>query len=297
MFGYVRAHKPELKMREYEYYRAAYCGLCRSMGRATGCASRLSLNYDFVFLALVRMALSGSRPAFVGRRCAAHPTKKRIEMLPNDELHYCARAAALLTYHKLRDDLKDETGRRRARARVGLLLARKMKRRASAALPGLDEKIKAGLDRLAELEADRAASVDLPAGVFGDITAEILSYGLSDAQAAISRRIGYHVGKWIYIADALDDYPDDIRHGRYNPFSRLWEDEIPPESREGIVSALKRELMEAELGFNLIDYRDNDTLCGVISNIIYCGMPRRIDDIMRSGGRREVKKDIDERPV
>ncbi len=297
MFGYVKAYKPELKMREYEYYRAAYCGLCRSMGRATGCASRLSLNYDFVFLALVRIALSGSRPDFVRRRCAAHPTGKRIEMLPNDELQYCGRAAALLTYHKLRDDLKDETGRRRARARAGLLFARKMRRRAAAALPGLDEKIKAGLDRLAELELDRTASVDLPAGVFGDITAEILSYGTGDTQSAISRRIGYHVGKWIYIADALDDYSDDIRHGRYNPFSRLWEDEPSPESREGIASALKRELMEAELGFNLIDYSDNDTLRGVISNIIYCGMPRRIDDIMRDGGKREVKKDIDERPV
>ena len=29
MFGYVKAEIPELKVREKEYYRAIYCGLCR----------------------------------------------------------------------------------------------------------------------------------------------------------------------------------------------------------------------------------------------------------------------------
>ena len=42
MYGYVRPHIPELKVGEYERYRAVYCGLCRSMGRLTGQASRIS---------------------------------------------------------------------------------------------------------------------------------------------------------------------------------------------------------------------------------------------------------------
>jgi hypothetical protein len=296
MFGYVRAYTPELKMREYEYYRAAYCGLCRANGRATGCMSRFSLSYDFVFLALVRIALTGITPKFRYRRCAAHPAKKRNEMLPNDALLFCVRAGALLTYHKLRDDLNDETGRRRMLARAGLVFARKMRRRASAALPGLDGKIKAALDRLAGLEAKETASVDLPAGVFGEITADILSFGLEGKEAAIARQIGLHVGKWIYIADALDDYQSDAARGRYNPFLKLWADTIPPESKEGIRTALTHELMEAEKGFDLLDYGNNDTLHGVILNIIYCGMPRRIDDII-CGRKREVGKVSDERSI
>ncbi len=289
MFGYVRAYVPELKMREYEYYRAVYCGLCRANGRATGCMSRFSLSYDFVFLALVRIALSGITPKFRYRRCAAHPAKKRNEMLPNTELEYCARAGALLTYHKLRDDLNDEFGRRRLRARAGLVFARGMRRRASKDLPGLEEKIKSGLNRLAELEKSGVASVDIPAEVFGNITSDILSYGLEDKKKTVAKQIGYHVGKWIYIADALDDYPEDVARGRYNPFAKLWNGGIPDESREGIRAALTHELINAGLGFDLIDYGNSDTLRGVISNIIYCGMPRRIDDIMQKGGKIQKK--------
>lgn len=289
MFGYVRAYMPELKMREYEYYRAVYCGLCRANGRVTGCMSRLSLSYDFVFLALIRIALSDVNPTFKYRRCAAHPTKKRNEMIPNSELEFCARAGALLTYHKLCDDLNDETGRRRIRARAGLIFARKMRCRASVSLPGLDAKIKKGLDELVKIEAEGTTSVDLPAEIFGNITAEILSYGLDTKKSAIACKIGRHIGKWIYIADALDDYYDDTAQGRYNPFIKLYSDGISPENKEGIRAALMHELIEACLGFDLIEYGNNDTLRGVVSNIIYCGMPRRIDDII-CGCKREVGK-------
>ena len=32
MFGYVKPYIPELKVKEYEFYRSVYCGLCRSLG-------------------------------------------------------------------------------------------------------------------------------------------------------------------------------------------------------------------------------------------------------------------------
>ena len=73
MYGYVRTHAPELKVREQEYYRAVYCGLCRTMGKCTGQCSRMTLSYDFTYFALVRMALTGSFPAIKARRCLAHP--------------------------------------------------------------------------------------------------------------------------------------------------------------------------------------------------------------------------------
>ena len=32
MFGYVRPYRPELRVREDEYYKGTYCGLCKAMG-------------------------------------------------------------------------------------------------------------------------------------------------------------------------------------------------------------------------------------------------------------------------
>lgn len=283
MFGYVRAYAPEMKMCEYEYYRAAYCGLCHAMGKCCGNCSRCLLNYDFAFLALVRIALTGEQPELRRTRCFVHPIKKRLKMVQRGQLDYCARASVLLSYHKCRDDLADERGLRRFRARVLLLLMKPMYRRASRALRSLDEAVSAELEVLSGLEKQRCASVDLPASSFGRLTADILSFGLEGGAAATAKQIGFHIGKWIYIADALDDYPEDKKKGHYNPFLELWRDGISPESREGILAALKRELMDAELGFNMLEYGDDGRLRGVIENIIYCGMPRRAENTALGG--------------
>ncbi|WP_283129067.1 DUF5685 family protein, partial [Allofournierella massiliensis] len=31
MFGYVTPEKPEMKVKEFESYRAMYCGLCKQL--------------------------------------------------------------------------------------------------------------------------------------------------------------------------------------------------------------------------------------------------------------------------
>ena len=54
MLGYIRTSQGELRVREYEVYRALYCGLCKHMGKCTGQCSRMTLSYDFVFLAALR---------------------------------------------------------------------------------------------------------------------------------------------------------------------------------------------------------------------------------------------------
>ena len=57
MFGYIKIAKPELKVKEYEMYKAVYCSLCRELGKSYGFLSRLTLSYDFTFLALLNMSL------------------------------------------------------------------------------------------------------------------------------------------------------------------------------------------------------------------------------------------------
>ena len=56
MFGYVKVCKPELKIREYEEYKAVYCTLCRVIGRDYGQISRTLLSYDATFYVLLCLA-------------------------------------------------------------------------------------------------------------------------------------------------------------------------------------------------------------------------------------------------
>ena len=46
MFGYININKGELKVKEFERYRAYYCGLCHALQARHGLPARLTLNYD-----------------------------------------------------------------------------------------------------------------------------------------------------------------------------------------------------------------------------------------------------------
>lgn len=108
MFGYVRANKPEMKIKDYEQYKAVYCSLCRELGRSYGLVSRMTLSYDFTFLALVRLALSDESVNFEKKRCAFNPLKKCGYCSNNREtLRYTASASVIMTYYKLLDNLHD----------------------------------------------------------------------------------------------------------------------------------------------------------------------------------------------
>jgi len=290
MFGYVRADKPEMRLREYEYYRGVYCGLCRSLGKCGGQCARMTLSYDFAFMALVRMAIEECPPTFKARRCIAHPTKKRPMAETNAVLEFCAAASLLLSYHKIKDDINDEKGRKRIVARVAKPVLGAMKRRPSKKYKELEGEIVKQLSMLSEYEQKSVEpSLDRPAEIFGDLLAEIMSYGLDRNRDKIARKIGKHIGKWIYIIDAIDDYYEDIKRGRFNPIAGAHgKDGLSASARDGLETALTYELMEAEKAFDLIDYPDRD-IKEIISNIIYLGMPAVAKNTLAKTERKEDK--------
>ena len=109
MFGYIKPFRPELKIREAEDYKAVYCGLCKELGRSYGIFARMTLSYDFAFMAMLFMSLDkNSCPSFEKCSCIAHPFKKQCRCLGNRAISLSARAAMILTYYKLKDDLSDK---------------------------------------------------------------------------------------------------------------------------------------------------------------------------------------------
>ncbi len=281
MFGYVRVHHPELKVKEYELYRATYCGLCRSMGKCTGHCSRMTLSYDFVFLALMRLSLTGEAMEFSKGRCMAHPLKKRGYMKHNETLAYCSRAAAILNYHKLMDDLADEKGAKRLRAILARpFVAHARKKAIKGGLGDLDAAISERLRALSDTEKQALPSVDLPAKLFGEILSDIMRFGLPDADGRIAAAAGVAVGKWIYVADALDDLEEDAAKQRYNPFLSLYGQLPSACEQEGIKNALKNQLYDAEAAVDLIEF-EQDAVQSIIRNILYLGMPNRIEEICK----------------
>ena len=273
MFGYVKINREELRIREYEYYRAAYCGLCRSMGKCTGQCSRLTLSYDISFLSQVRMALCDVRPQFKKCRCLLHPLKPRMMMEPNAELSYAADVSALLAYEKCRDDKADAGFFGRIGAALRCLLLHRAYRRARRRHQALADTLRAQLAKLSQLEAERRRSVDEPAAVFGEILAALFAAELPEEQARIARVIGNKIGKFIYIVDAIDDMARDEKSNNYNPVLLLYGKRPEASEQQMLYDALIVCLDDAAAAFDLIGESENSPRRAVLENILYLGMP------------------------
>ena len=283
VYGYIRTYTPELKIREQEYYRAAYCGLCRAMGECTGQRSRLTLSYDFTFFALMRMAITGENTATRRRRCLIHPLRRRPMIETCDSLILSAYASAILVYHKNRDDRTDERGGKRLRATLLAPFAHDLRRNVRSMYESLDNDAAAIMARLSELEASRPPSVDRPAEVFGELMAYLLSWRLEGGEQTLAKTIGRHVGRWVYILDAADDFAEDVKKGRYNPLACLYNDPnmttLPEHKRQELRTALTAELAGLESALDLVEIADRD-LDGVLKNILYHGMPAMAEKVL-----------------
>ena len=296
MFGYIKTVRGELRVREYEYYRASYCGLCRAMGRCTGQCSRLTLSYDFAFLVNVRMALCGTEPTFRRRRCIAHPLRSRMMMEQNDQLDFAADASAILAYEKCRDDVADERGWAKIKARLRCFFVKGAYRRAKKRHPELALRVREHLVRLSEKERDKTPSVDEVAAVFGELLADITSHGLEGTPARLAKSIGRQTGRFIYIVDAIDDLAEDAKRGRYNPFLLLYGGPLDEGAREGVKNALIACLSDMEPAFDLINDNHAPNRSEVLKNILYLGMPATVTRVLLEK-KKDTKEEIGEDPV
>lgn len=291
MFGYVKPDKAEMLVREYEFYRATYCGICRAMKKHTGTASCATLSYDSVFLALIRMLFVENEDfGTEKKRCIAHPFTKKPMLLENEAIEYTARAFAILSYHKVEDDLKDGDNRRISRMAVRPIVRAAHKR---AGLSELSTLVKDKLDAISALEKEGCKSVDSPADLFGELLGELFSHGLSDNARLVTYQCGYHLGRFIYCADAAEDYEKDRKSGSYNPYALTYGNSLSDENRGTIKCALLLECRALESAVNLLPFGSRATIENIVRNIIYLGLPARISFLdTPSESHEETNKEI-----
>ncbi len=216
MFGYIRPVKSELYVKDSELYSAIYCGLCRYGGKNISHLTRWLLNYDFVLLALLRISLTKEDFSIQKKRCP-YKLKKCNTACADESYSFVCSAFGLLTYGKLLDDIKDEKGiSRLLKLLIKPIFARISKK--CDKFDGLKEIVERGLSYTDEAERSSCASPDKAADGFATMVKEIASYGLDGNKKLIAENCGYHIGRFIYLADAFDDTLQDEKSGNYNPF-------------------------------------------------------------------------------
>lgn len=268
MFGYIVVHKPELKVRDYETYRASYCGLCRSLKKRYGRLGQMTLSFDMTFLALLLTGLYEPQTAAGCGRCLAHPMQ-RHHYRENPYFDYAADMNIILTYYKCMDDWQDE--HRFSRLLFAKLLSGKM-RKVRKLYGEKAEKTGRLLKELGAFERANICDIDKTAGFFGEIMAELFVYRRDEWEEKL-RRMGFFFGKFIYLMDAYEDIEEDLKKGRYNPLAELYKKDTFEQECQQI---LKMMMAETSRAFELLPILED---AEILRNILYAGVWTRYGQI------------------
>lgn len=282
MFGYVKPLPGELKVKEYEYYRAAYCGLCRALKKKSPILP-FTLSYDFVFLAILRMAVTGETAPLEKIRCIAHPLRKKPALKPTPSMERTSAAAALLVYYNLKDDFADKKGIRKLGAGILLPFSGRIRKK-NLSDGKLDGVIADALALIARDEKAQAPSPYACAETFGVLLGAVFADGAEEAHRKPLFQIGRRVGRWIYLLDAADDAEKDAKKKNYNPFV-LGGDYLRDDFAENMEIALNCELAEAAEELEQLPITDSG-LKNILSNILYFGMPATAEKVLHRDGCR-----------
>ena len=282
MFGYIKPVKAELKVKEWEAYQGIYCGLCKQLSHRYGFFARMTLNYDFVFLAVVDMALREKQIHFCREHCIVHPFKKRTCCTANASLDLCCDIAMMLTCHKLEDDLQDEGFIKRTAVRLLMPFARRDYKKAASFHPELAQKLREQMAEQNHLEQDGCTQVDLAAQPTANLMAEVFS-SLSDdpVRKRVLHRFGYLMGRWVYLIDALDDWDEDTAKGRYNPFAKAQQQSEKTDRKQMYLDArgtLYLTIAELRRTYDLLGIRSMDS---ILENVLDLGLRHTVDTILQ----------------
>lgn len=290
MFGYIRTYNPQLRLCEIEAYKAVYCGLCHHLGKRFGPIARLTLSYDFTFLALLDIALREEEVTAQVGRCAFNPLKKVSFIPPSSSVAYACDMAQMVLFHKLWDDIVDNGFWKGLGARLGLLLVKQGYHQAAKRYPELGILMTEAMARQAIIEQEKTACLDEACQPTADILSTILgALAHTPRERRILERLGLMLGRYIYLADAMDDLEEDQKAGRYNPF--LLDFTISNDERRGAgMASLYLTIAEAGAAYELLEVRRFES---ILENIFFMGLRAQADQLCCLAQKSRVNSKLD----
>lgn len=271
MYGYVRPDKGELKVSEYERFRGVYCGLCHELKARYGPVCRFLVNYDFTFLAMLLAAEEDTKQCV--RRCPYRPMRKAVCPEPRESLAAAADCTIILAYWKLKDGAADKGLFSSLGCRFICLSLRRHYKKAAGRLPDFASATEKNIAALASLEAQNSSSLDAVADTFASILSKAGSCVDDENQRRILEQMLYHLGRIVYVLDAVDDLDEDVRKNGYNPLRyryTLVDGKLAPEDEAALRQSLQLSHNCISNAFVLLN---ENPYTAILSNILYYGIP------------------------
>ncbi len=269
MFGYLQPFKDELKIKDFRLYKSVYCGLCRSLAKEYGLLSSLTLSYDCTVLAMLYMSLNDEEYCVKKGRCTVNPLKK-CDLCSSEgkAFSFAGAVSVIMSYHKLKDTMQDGGLLKKTAACFLRVLFHRNYRRAVKAYPEID-KLTAQMMESQNTAENEDAGVDRSA----DATAVLIKQLCTMIYTAPEDKhklevFGYYVGRWIYLMDAADDLPKDIKHKNFNPFIKGFDGDME-NTMSYCEEVLNMTAAQIVLSYELLDIH---SFKPVLDNIVYEGL-------------------------
>lgn len=295
--------KGELKVREYEEYKAVYCTLCRELGRHYGIRMRSALSYDLTYYTMLALDLSGAHPKVRKGRCVVNPAKRCNYICEGEEAYKKGAAlTVLMTYHKVKDNIADEKFIKKFGSRLLLPFVSGPAKKAAADYPFLAEAMEKMMEGQAEAEKNPEASLDACCEPTANAISTIFSElgGDNKNNTLILSQLGYFLGRWIYTMDAADDLQDDLKNHSFNPFIKKLGlenlSELPEGDRkradEECNQALNNNVAMINSAVNLLNLGRYRTIITNVTNLGLAEVQREILFLhIRDKNKKKLKKD------
>lgn len=279
MIGYISVNMEELKIKEYREYRGWYCGLCRELSKHGGIYARMTLSYDMTFLYMLLSSLYDKEVTRIQCCCPIHPIMKHLSC-ETEFGGYIADMGILLGYYDLKDDWADEKKLKSKLLSSALKkkveeIAQKYPRKYYAVKNYVRKLHRYEREHKKERKGNGLESLDIAAGYTGEMLGELFVYK-KDLWEPSLRRMGFYLGKFIYLLDAWEDIEEDCKTGNYNPFVGIYKEKkkVDPEKGKEEFDAFAIQLLEkmaAECcrAFEALPIVDN---VEILRNILYSGI-------------------------
>lgn len=233
MFGYLYAPAPACGGSAKSLYQSVFCGLSCQLSSDYSPAARFLVNRDSTFLALAGAALAEGDIPMLQRTCCNPLANKKPVSCHTPSLSYAAAVTVSGLATKLADNAEDERGwRKRLPQWIGATIS-PARDKATGVLNSYQFPTAEMIGRLnGQTEVERQGSGFLAASeptaqVYGRIFSHL---GVMNQRASIAKplfMLGSSLGRLIYWKDAIDDWSDDVKKGRFNPLNHQSANELP----------------------------------------------------------------------
>lgn len=262
MFGYVTVNRETLSLEDEARFRAYYCGLCKALRKRHGPIGALTLSNDMTFLSIILNSLYEHEETAGREICVSHPFKKHDYVL-TEATAYAADMNVMLAYQLLMDNWRDE------RSLFSLGEAQVLRlgyARVRAQYPEKDSFMREKIAALSEIERRAPdGAIDAPTNVVGALIGDIFRYR-NDEWAGPLSALGAALGRFVYIMDAYDDLPKDLKRRSYNPLKPYRD---MPDFEDRCMDVLTMHIAECTELFEMLPMLRDASL---IRNILYSGV-------------------------